>query len=69
MFTGAFYGVTLPITHTGLLIKDFWAFINGNTVTYLTAAVFYPLPLARFCLFLTKMLFEPSRLIRLKDRI
>jgi hypothetical protein len=55
VFTGTFYGVSLP----GLLFNDFRAFIDGDTVNYLPVMAFCPLPLARFCLFMPEMLFQP----------
>jgi hypothetical protein len=58
LFTGAFYGVPLPITRAPLLFNDFRAFINGNTVRYLAPAVLCPLPLPRFPLSLPEMLFQ-----------
>jgi hypothetical protein len=58
VFTGAFSGVPFPIPRPGLLFNDFRTFINGDTVRYLSAAVFCPLPLARFCLSLPEMLFQ-----------
>jgi hypothetical protein len=58
LFTGAFYGIPLLITHPGLLFSYLRAFIDGDTVTYLTAMVFYSLSMTWFCLFLPEMLFH-----------
>jgi hypothetical protein len=65
LFTGAFYGVPLPITRAALPFNDFRAFINGNTVGYPAPAVFYPLPLPQFRLSLPEMLFQRRVLCRL----
>ena len=40
IFFGAFYGVSFLIADTGLLLNDFRAFVDGNTVRYLAVAVF-----------------------------
>ena len=40
------------------LVNNVRVFVDGNTVRYLAAAVFCPLPFARFCLLLTKMIFQ-----------
>jgi hypothetical protein len=57
-FTGAFYGVTLPLTRTGLLLNDARAFVDGNTVRYLPATVLCPLPPAGFRLFLPEVFLQ-----------